>query len=123
MCIVIRTKQETVKKCGSLYEAVRWCWKADINRAMKACYVLAVVNYGTGVFKVEEVFKPQKWHCITKEECQNKTMPICNCSIQPCGRIGFTDKKDEKADAETRKRYIGKIIQMSQNPIKYIEER
>jgi hypothetical protein len=93
----------------------------DINRAMKTInsgYVLAVVNYGTGIFKVEEVFNPKKWHCITKEECPNKIMPICTCSVKPCGRIGFTG---EKADTKTRERFIGKIISMSQNPIKYIE--
>ena len=116
-CIVIRTKQETVARLGSLYEAVRWCWRINIDRAQKADYVLAVVNYGNREFKVEKIFKPTEWHCITAKECTGKKAPTCTCKTKPCGRICFTG---ERAGAEIEKRYLGKIITMSQNPVRYL---
>ena len=116
-CIVIRTKRETVAKLGSLYEAVRWCWRINIDRAQEADYVLAVVNYGTKEFKVEQVFKPSEWHCITAKECKSKKSPVCTCENKPCGRVGFTGKRVETGE---EKKYIGKIIAMGQFPVRYL---
>ena len=116
-CIVIRTKQETVTKLSSLYEAVRWCWRININRALEADYVLVVVNYGTKVFKVEQVFRPTEWHCITAKECKDKKAPVCTCKMKPCGRIGFIGKR---AEAIIERKYIGKIIPMGQFPVRYL---
>jgi len=117
-CIVIRTKQETVSRCGgSLYEAVRWCWRINIDRASEADYVLAVVNYGTSEFKVEAVFKPSKWHCIPAGECKNKKAPTGNCTARPCGRIAFTG---ERASAKDEKKFLGEIIPMGQFPVRYL---
>ena len=116
-CIVTRTKQETAAKLGSLYEAVRWCWRINIDRAQQANYVLAVVNYGTKVFKVEQVFKPSEWHCVTAAECKGKKAPTCTCKNKPCGKIAFTGKR---AGTEDEKKYLGKIIPMSQYPVKYL---
>jgi len=116
-CIVIRTKEKTVVKLGSLYEAVRWCWRININRALMADYVLAVVNYGTKKFKVEQVFKPTEWHCITAEECKNKKAPTCTCKKKPCGRIGFTGKKVVTGE---EKKYLGEIIEMGRFPVTYL---
>ena len=116
-CIVIRTKQETIEKLGSLYEAVRWCWRINIDRAEKAEYVLAVVNYGTKEFKVEQVFKPTEWHCTTAKECKDKIAPICTYKNKPCGRIGFTGKK---AETEVENKFLGKVISMGQNPVRYL---
>jgi hypothetical protein len=67
-CIAIRTKYETVCKLGSLYDAVRWCWKAKLDRAMQVDYVLAVINKGDLVYRVEAVFKPTEWHRVTAKE-------------------------------------------------------
>ena len=116
-CIVIRTKQETVAKLRSLYDAVRWCWRINIDRALKADYVLAVVNYGTKEFKVEQVFKPTEWYCITAEKCKDKKAPTCTCKKKPCGRIGFTGKK---VGVEEEKKYLGKIVNMGQFPVRYL---
>jgi len=116
-CIVIRTKHETVAKLGSLYEAVRWCWRINIDRASEADYVLAVVNYGNREFKVEQVYKPTEWHCITAAECKNKRAPICTCRKKPCGRIGFTGKKVGTGEG---KKFLGEIIDMGQNPVRYL---
>jgi len=117
-CIVIRTRQETVERCGSLlYEAVRWCWRINIDRALKADYVLAVVNYGTSEFKVEAVFKPSKWYYIPAGECKNKKAPTCGRTVKPCGRIAF---KGERASAKEEKKFLGKIIPMGTNPVKYL---
>ena len=116
-CIVIRVKQETIARLGSIYEAVRWCWRININKAQEADYVLAVVNYGTKEFKVEQVFKPTEWHCITAKECKNKKAPTCTCEDKPCGRIGFTGKQ---AGAELEKKFLGTIISMGQFPVRYL---
>jgi len=116
-CIVIRVKQETKAELGSLYDAVRWCWRISIDRAQESDYVLAVVNYGTREFKVEQVFKPSEWHCITANECKDKIAPICTCKKKPCGRIGFTGKR---AETEIEKKYLGKKIPMGQNPVIYL---
>jgi len=116
-CIVIRTKEKTVAKLGSLYEAVRWCWRIKIDRASLADYVLAVVNYGTKEFKVEQVFKPTEWHYITAGECKNKKAPTCTCKKKPCGRIGFTGKKVVTGE---EKKYLGEIIEMGRFPVTYL---
>ena len=55
-CILIKIKQETVYKCGSVYEAVRAAWVLQISKAEKADYVFAVLNG-----KVEGVYENLKW--------------------------------------------------------------
>ena len=59
--VIIKTKQAYIDERGSLYEAVRRYWHADLNRAKKYKYVVAAVQ---GVAK--EVFEVEKWY--TSEE-------------------------------------------------------
>ncbi|MDO4497236.1 MAG: hypothetical protein Q4B58_05345 [Bacteroidales bacterium] len=42
--IIIKTSQEAVNKAGSLYEATRSSWRANLDKASKYKYVLSVIN-------------------------------------------------------------------------------
>ena len=55
--IIIKTSKGAIEANGSLYEATRRSWKADINRANKYKYVLSVIN---GI--VKEVYIVDKWY-------------------------------------------------------------
>lgn len=57
--VIIKVTNEMVQTRGSLYEAVRQWWKADINRAKGYKYVLAVIN---GI--VREVYETQNWYKV-----------------------------------------------------------
>ena len=59
--LYIKTKNETIEKHGSLYEAVRKAWIVAPKRARKADYVIAVID---GVCR--GVFKPIVWKCLPK---------------------------------------------------------
>lgn len=76
--ILIKTKPESVKAKGNLYEAVRRRWTLDPDKARRADYVLAVVDQTcTGVFVADEwrlcsgyearPKKDQKWEFIGRE--------------------------------------------------------
>ena len=67
--IIIKTTLNEISNRGSIYDAVRQSWVADLNRAIKYKYVLAVVS---GI--VREVFIVDKWF-----KC-------------PSGRIAFEGK-------------------------------
>lgn len=52
--LVIKVKQDVVYERGSLYEAVRWAWVLNPQKARKADYVLAIVEgVCSGVFVAE----------------------------------------------------------------------
>lgn len=59
--VIIKTKQKNIDERGSLYEATRRYWHADLNRAKKYKYVVAAVQ---GIAK--EVFEVEEWY--TSEE-------------------------------------------------------
>ena len=40
----IKIKTETVSGRGSVYEATRWSWVVDVNRANRVDYILSIVN-------------------------------------------------------------------------------
>ena len=56
--IIIKTSNAAKLERGSLYEATRKWWRANIEKAQKIPYVLSVING-----RVEEVFEPdpEKW--------------------------------------------------------------
>jgi hypothetical protein len=65
-CIIIKIHQKTVRGRGSVYEAVRHCWRINIDRANRADYVLGVIN---GI--VKGVFNPiGDWHYFPEKECK-----------------------------------------------------
>ena len=55
--IIIKTSKGAIEANGSLYEATRRSWKADINKAKKYKYVLSVIN---GI--VKEVYEVDNWY-------------------------------------------------------------
>jgi hypothetical protein len=97
-CIIIKIRPETVWKTGSVYKAVRNCWRANLYSAMLADYVLAVVE---GV--VVGVFKPTEWYYVDDEECKK-----INCGRNgPCGRIAFNGTE---APIDAQNNYLNKYI-------------
>jgi hypothetical protein len=55
--IIIKTSKGAIEANGSLYEATRRSWVADINKAKKYKYVLSVIN---GI--VKEVYEADSWY-------------------------------------------------------------
>lgn len=55
--IIIKTSLNAINNNGSLYNATRICWRANLNKANNYKYVFAVIN---GV--VQEVYKVNSWY-------------------------------------------------------------
>lgn len=55
--IIIKTSKGSIESKGSLYEATRRSWAADLNRAKKYRYVLSVIG---GI--VREVYEVDNWY-------------------------------------------------------------
>jgi hypothetical protein len=94
-CIIIRVREESIRIRGSLKEAVRRCWRANLQRAKKADYVLAII--GTSK-RIEGVFKPKKWYCLDdnfcreqEQECKKYETNTELCAIRK--RIAFDGEK------------------------------
>lgn len=54
--IIIKTSAAAINKNGSLYDATRICWRANLDKAKKYKYVFSVID---GV--VREVYEVHKW--------------------------------------------------------------
>ncbi len=83
--VLIKNTAQMVNDRGSLYDAVRSAWKANLSRAKKYKYVLCVVN---GI--VREVYKVSKWM-----ECNDRS-----------GRIEFVGESTNDHMSELK----GKLI-------------
>lgn len=96
-----------------IYNAVRFAWKANIDRARKADYVLAVAQ---GV--IEGVFVANEWMEATIEN-------FSAFNTDSVGRIGFYG---EEAPQEIKNLYLKKLIPKgyrkrgASNPIRYTYE-
>ncbi len=67
--IFIKTKEQTINRWGSVYEAVRCCWTIKCDKANRADYVLAIVD-GTCVAVFEDcTWRPEG---RTLDERKNK---------------------------------------------------
>jgi len=100
-CIIIKIYQKTIdKNKGSVYEAVRQCWKNRISRVEQADYVLAVVK---GL--IRGVYKPTKWYySYPKEDCsQCKKESLCKIN----SRIAFIGDEAEK---DIQVKYLNKFV-------------
>ena len=87
--IVIKTSEERVNQCkGSVYEATRYAWKLNVQRASTFKYVLGVIE---GV--VRGVYCVDEWRLVTEGEC--------------CGRYEFFG---HVAPSEITNIFIGKHI-------------
>ncbi|GAB6392893.1 MAG: hypothetical protein MdMp014T_2266 [Treponematales bacterium] len=105
-CMIIKISK-TVHERG-VYEGVRRSWRASIERASLADYVLAV---DSGV--VIGVFKPSVWYPCTEENIQKY-----GGNVHP-EKIAFIGTE---ADAGTMDRYLNKRVPnyyRNQNPVQY----
>jgi hypothetical protein len=122
-CMIIRVRDESVHIRGSLYESVRRCWRANLDSAKKADYVLAIV----GNSEVRGVFKPTSWDYIDSEFCKKEAKASRECkgkfdvNTELCkkrNRIGFVGEaiKDDK-------KYLNKLVPEKyfprQMPVRY----
>lgn len=55
--VIIKTSQQAISDRGSLYEATRFAWRGNLDKAEEYKYVLAVVN---GI--VREVYEVKEWY-------------------------------------------------------------
>ena len=112
-CIIIKIHQETVLGKGSIYKAVRHCWRINIDRANRADYVLGVIN---GI--VKGVFKPiGDWYYFPEKECNRIN---CGNNNIPCGRKAFNgENADKNAQIKYLNKYIPDAYRKSRNPIQY----
>lgn len=55
--VIVKTTEVAINNNGSLYEATRRAWVADIKKAKKIKYVLSVINQ-----VVREVYEVDKWY-------------------------------------------------------------
>lgn len=123
-CIIIRVRKESVAIRGSLYEAVRRCWRASKQKAEKAVYVLAIVSDpGEEDLEVKAVYEPKRWYSPAKDSCRENEKECKNkygtnidlCRNKP--RIAFEGK--EMKDSV----YLYKLIPNThfprQNPFRY----
>ena len=87
--MIIKTSQERVDFCGgSLYEATRYAWNLNVERARKYLYVFGVIKgIVRGVYRVDE------WRLVTTGEL--------------VGRYEFFGSE---APAEIANRFLGKRI-------------
>ena len=94
----------------NVYNAVRFAWRADLARAKRADYVLAVQQ---GIIK--GVFIAEQW-----KEATVDNFPLLEEDIK--NRIGFVGKEasDDIKDIYMRKRLPNKYTRRgASNPIKY----
>ena len=93
-----------------VYDAVRWCWKLDINKAKKVKCVLAVANR-----TVRGVFEPTSFERVSKEQAKADGNPNF------AGRIYFNGVA---IDSEYLNTPVGGLNVMGQaNPIRYLNVR
>ena len=122
-CIIIKINPKTIRsRKNDVYAAVRWAWKAKLEKAERADYVLAVET-GTGG-RIIGVFKPEKWYKATAEN-DKKYGHFLNegCSEETERRIAF---QGVRADNNARSIYLDKLVPFeygqSQNPVRYTYE-
>ena len=87
--IIIKTTEKRIAYCnGSLYEATRFAWSLNVERARQYPYVFSVVNK-----IVRAVYKVHSWKLVTSGEL--------------AGRYEFFG---EEAAPEISKQFVGKMI-------------
>lgn len=68
--IIIKTTPAAINANGGLYNAIRKAWRANLSKAKKYKYVLAVV-YGI----VREIYEVKEWYPYTKDRIAFEGMP------------------------------------------------
>ena len=111
-CMIIKIRHKTILERGSIYEAVRRFWRADIKRAEQAEYVLA---YEIEKKTIIGVYVPTLWYITNEENVKKYGGEVDN------NRIAFIG---EEAENEIKNKYLNKGIPdkyktKSQNPVQY----
>jgi len=120
-CIIIRIREKSVCIRGSLYEAVRRCWRTNLQKAQKSDYVLVLIGNN---LEVKGVFKPECWYYLDDDFCQ-KTEQECKneygVNTELCAkdkRIAFVGK-----ELEDDVKYLHKLTPdgffQERNPFEY----
>lgn len=104
MLVKIENKYRVGMTIDAVYEAARWCWKMNINRARRAKYVLAVAN---GI--VRGVFKPTRFARVTAGNARKPS---------EVGRVYFEGHPVESAYLHTSTKAFGQRGQA--NPVRYV---
>lgn len=98
--LYVKTKKDTLRERGGLYEAARKYWSLNPERAREADYVIAVIED-----VCRGVFKPEKWE---------------RCVFEGKVRWQFEGRD---VSGEAGKRYVGRLIpedkRGGQNPVRY----
>jgi hypothetical protein len=123
-CIIVRIRPESEVIRGSMYEAARRCWRANLDEAKKAAYVLVVVGNDP---QVQAVFRPECWYypCdkfCEKEKAKCKAAYGVNTELcQKSKRIAF-----KGVEVTGNVKYAHKDIPAEylpkQNPVRYIHK-
>ena len=77
--IIIKTSAEAIRANGSLYEATRRSWRADLNKAQKYKYVFSVIN---GI--VREVYKVERWYQYSPDRIAFEGYPTTDPVLSSC---------------------------------------
>jgi len=118
-CIIVKIPVG-VNRRKTLYEATRRCWRADLNRARRAEYVLGTVD---GV-KVECVIKIKSCDYVRDAFC-DKEEAVCRADFgvdtalcKTRRRIAF-EGDEMKDDKKYLNRSLPKGYMPKQNPVRY----
>ena len=125
-CMIIRVRNESIAIRGNLYEAVRRCWRANMQNAQEADYVLAIVGKPSEKdLEVKAVYKPDRWYYPADEGVCNKKKEEClelyktNTSLcRKHPRIAF-EGKEIKNDTNYLHKQIPNAYYPLQNPVRY----
>jgi hypothetical protein len=124
-CMIIRIRPESVGIRGSLLEAVRRCWRANLQRAQKSEYVLAIIStIDDGDLEVKGVFKPECWDYLDDGFCREKEQECkekYDVKTERCAerkRIAFTGE-EIKDDVKYLHKLIPDKYFPTQNPFRY----
>ena len=103
MYILIKTSQEQIKACGSLYEAARGQWYLDSDRAEQCSHAIIAIR---GERDIKAVYKINEWKNIFYN------------------RYAFTGSKDNVLENKLLGRTINHkyFAKGRRNPIAYVPE-
>ena len=105
MYAVIKTSQERIDKCGSLFEAARGHWRVDTRNASKCSHAVVTLR---GCRDIKAVYKIDEWYPSTLID----------------GRHVFAGAEDEQLERALKGQVLNKklTVQGQNYPILYVKE-
>lgn len=105
MYVVIKTSQERIEECGSLFEAARGHWRVDTRNASKCTHAVVTLR---GCKDIKAVYTIDKWYPSTLLE----------------GRHVFAGASDEQLERMLVGKTLNKklTVQGQNYPILYVKE-